>query len=80
MVYKNLSWPFGSLSRRILMYVPLFILVDYFVTPFSLLGIQRSLQFWSSFHYFGHWILIALTVALFGCAKVSSRKVNASQL
>lgn len=62
MIYKSITWPFGSFSRRIILWVPVFALVDYIVTPFQFLDLPRSLQFWSTWAFAGHAVLLTLTV------------------
>jgi lysophospholipid acyltransferase len=61
-VYKNVTWPFSSIPRRILLYIPTYLMVDYILYPFTLLDFKRSFQFYRSFGFFGHFILALVTI------------------
>ena len=75
MIYKTITWPFGSLSRRIILWIPVFALVDYIVTPFQLLDLSRSLRFWASWSFAGHAVLLALTV-IFSILPVVQKRIQ----
>ena len=62
MVYKNVAWPFSSTLKRVVQYVPMFILVDYILFPFVLLDFTRSFEFYRSFWFFGHILMAIVTV------------------
>lgn len=62
-VYKTIVWPFGSVSRRMSIFIPLYLLIDYMTTPFILLDWRRSIRFWASFGFFGHIFTLLLILA-----------------
>lgn len=74
-IYKNASWPFGSVSRRIVTYIPLFGLIDYIMVPFVFLDFRRSWEYWRSVGFWGHCVLGTLTFYfLFVVPFVGSRR------
>lgn len=60
-IYKSVNWPFGSLSRRIIVFLPLQVVIDYIATPFVLLDFKRSISYWRGCYFYGH-LFMALSI------------------
>ena len=59
-IYKSFTWPFEQKYRKICLYVPNYLLFDYFAAPFVLQTFSNSWKFCKSWYFYGHFALIFL--------------------
>lgn len=57
-IYKSFTWPLSQKYRRPLLYLPNYILVDYFAAPFSLQTFEDSWKFCRAWGFYGHICLL----------------------
>ena len=58
LIYQSFTWPFKQKLRKIILYIPNYLLVDYFAAPFALQTFEDSLRFCRAWHFYGHITLI----------------------
>lgn len=58
LIYKSFTWPLKPKLRRIILYIPNYLLVDYFAAPFALQTFSDSLRFCRAWNFYGHFALI----------------------
>jgi len=62
--YNTFTWPFGHWSRKIVLYVPNYILFDYITAPFLLLTAADTIRFGKAWGFWGHAFLLGAFILL----------------
>lgn len=73
LLYKSVKWPLSHKYRQPLLYIPNYLLVDYFAAPFALQTFSDSWKFCRAWHFYGH-IVLALSFILVKVLSLSSSK------
>ena len=58
LIYKSVTWPLKQKYRRPLLYIPNYLLVDYFAAPFALQTFEDSWKFCRAWGFYGHFCLL----------------------
>lgn len=69
LIYKSTTWPFHQKYRKPLLYVPNYLLFDYFASPFVMQTFQDSWRFCRAWGFYGH-IFLFLGFAVVKAAKL----------
>lgn len=64
LIYNTFTWPWGAESKRYLLYLPNFIIINYITAPFVLLTWSEAVRFCRAWHWWGHILLIVLWISL----------------
>ena len=63
-IYKNFTWPLPQKYRHGILYIPNYLLVDYFAAAFALQTFEDSWRFCRAWMFYGHLALIIGFVAI----------------
>ena len=74
LIYKSVTWPLKQKYRRPLLYIPNYLLVDYFAAPFALQTFADSWKFSKAWGFYGHICLLVGFIALKLTGKSKSKK------
>lgn len=62
-IYRKFTWPLPPKWRPILLYLPNYLLVDYYAAAFSLQTLQDSIAFAKAWYFYGHiFMLLAFLI------------------
>lgn len=59
MVYKTFTWTLHPVLRPLILYVPVFTIINYVTFPFALQTFNDSIKFWKNYYFSVHIFLIA---------------------
>lgn len=58
LIYKSFTWPLPQKYRRPLLYIPNYLLANYFAAPFALQTFSDSFKFCRALYFYGHIVLV----------------------
>lgn len=64
LIYKKFTWPLHQKYRRPLLYIPNYLIVDYFAAPFALQTWEDTWQFCKVWWFYGHVIMIVAFILI----------------
>jgi lysophospholipid acyltransferase len=70
LIYKSFVWPWKQKYRRVLLYCPNYLLVNYFAAPFALQTFQDSWKFCMAWKFYGHLIMFLAFALLILASKI----------
>lgn len=59
LVYKTFTWPLHPILRPLILYVPVFTIINYVTFPFALQTFKESIKFWKNYFFSVHIFLIS---------------------
>lgn len=64
LIYKNFTWNYSRVSRKLITYIPNMIFIDYLTAPFYLYELELCRKYYKSWYSWGHWFMIIGIVIL----------------